>query len=77
MFNVEIKPEDIDCRGCQHDGNDLFAHCRVCDIRKCAIEKEVENCAVCAEYFCEKLEGFFKMAPGAKDNLERIRARSL
>ena len=50
-----------------------FCYCHVCEIRKCGQEKQIKNCAYCADYACEKLEKFFTMAPAAKANLEDIK----
>jgi hypothetical protein len=41
LFKVEIKPEDINCDGCQSDGGRLFNYCKVCEIRKCGQGKGV------------------------------------
>lgn len=73
-FNADIKPEDINCNGCQSDTGLLFGHCQVCDIRKCAMEKEIKNCAYCSDYSCEKLDSFFKMVPDAGKMLEDIKS---
>lgn len=73
MFNADIKPEDINCDGCTSGGKSLFNYCNVCEIRKCGKEKQVENCAYCNEYACDKLTEFFTMAPEAKTTLEEIR----
>ena len=73
MYNADIKPEDINCDGCMSDGTRIFNYCNICEIRKCAKEKSVENCAYCNEYACEKLTEFFNMAPEAKTALEEIR----
>ena len=75
LFKVEIKPEDINCDGCQSDGGRLFNYCNVCEIRKCGKQKAVLNCAYCGDYVCEKLEGFFKMVPDARKHLDGIRSR--
>lgn len=74
MFNVDIKPETVNCSGCTAKEGTHFSHCSVCEIRLCGLSKGVENCAHCAEYSCEKLEKFFAMAPDIKKNLEDIRA---
>jgi hypothetical protein len=75
QYNQNIKPEDINCDGCTTDSDRLFGHCKVCEIRKCGKEKAVVNCAYCDEYACEKLEGFFKMAPEAGRRLNEIRSK--
>ena len=72
MYNADIKPEDINCTGCRSDGQ-KFLHCYVCEIRKCCMEKGVENCAGCDMYICDKLEDFFKMAPEARKKLDELR----
>jgi len=72
-FKAEIKPEDIDCDGCLLENGRLFGHCKVCEIRKCAQEKGIKNCAYCDDYTCEKLSKFFEMAPETKITLEEIR----
>ncbi|OYD13922.1 hypothetical protein CH333_09455 [candidate division WOR-3 bacterium JGI_Cruoil_03_44_89] len=73
QFNAEIKPEDINCDGCLTEGGRLVDYCRVCEIRKCAREKRVENCAHCDDYGCEKLNKFITNVPDAKATLEEIR----
>ncbi|GAG11284.1 unnamed protein product [marine sediment metagenome] len=74
QFNVDIKPEQVNCDGCPSEGKRVFFYCNICEIRKCGQEKRVENCAYCAEYACEKLTSFFtNMVPEAKTTLEEIR----
>jgi hypothetical protein len=45
-----------------------------CQIRICAIEKGIENCAYCDDYPCEALEKLFATDPGARERLDAIRA---
>lgn len=74
-FNApEITAASIVCDGCLAtiDGR-LSGYCGTCAIRACAIERGVVNCAACAEYGCEKLEGFLTHAPEARTTLERLR----
>lgn len=72
-FKVELKPEDINCDGCISNSERLFGHTKVCEIRKCGLDKKIKNCAYCDEYACEKLTDFFKVAPEAKNNLDEVR----
>ena len=72
-FSKEIKPEEVYCDGCLALEGRHIGYCDVCEIRKCGLDKEVENCAYCEEYACEKLLKFFNMAPNAKKTLEEIR----
>lgn len=72
QYHTEIKPEDINCDGCQSKTGRLFSHPRVCQIRKCGIEKQVANCGHCPQYACDQLTVLFGMAPEAKAELDRI-----
>jgi hypothetical protein len=72
-FEVDLKPGDINCDGCLTDTDRVFNYCRVCEIRSCAGEKEVVNCAYCGDYGCDKLTKIHDMAPEAKNKLEEIR----
>jgi hypothetical protein len=73
----EKRAEDItDCDGCKAQSARLFSNCQKCQIRKCASEKGLENCAYCSEYACEKLSKFFDSEgeqAGAKKRLDAIR----
>ncbi|MBN1232849.1 MAG: DUF3795 domain-containing protein [Candidatus Coatesbacteria bacterium] len=71
-FNSDIKPDDIICDGCTSEGNHI-GYCNVCEIRKCSIEHELENCAFCEDFSCKKLDDFHVLAKGARDNLELFR----
>ena len=72
-YGSEIKPENINCRGCLNTEGTIFGYCQICDIRKCGMTKGLKNCAACEEFACARLTKFFGMAPQAKENLERIR----
>jgi len=74
MYDAEIKPSDINCTGCLTDGPNLFSHTKACEIRKCARERGVPNCAHCEDYGCETVAGLFKMAPEAKARLDEVKA---
>ncbi|MFB0501245.1 MAG: DUF3795 domain-containing protein [Candidatus Bathyarchaeia archaeon] len=72
-----LKLEDVDCDGCT-TGKRLHSFCQVCDVRKCGFQRNIENCAYCNEFPCEKLEKLwesFKTVSGeeAKANLAEIR----
>jgi hypothetical protein len=72
-FNSEIKPEDVNCDGCLTTDGVVIQYCNMCEIRKCGLEKKVQNCAYCNEYICEKLEKWFKNVPTAKEVLDKVK----
>ena len=74
LYKADIKARDINCLGCKSEGGRLFKHCSVCEVRKCARQRGLENCAECDDYGCEILQEFFKMAPEAEYNLKQIRS---
>jgi hypothetical protein len=75
MYKGDIRPEHINCDGCREDGKKFF-HCSdMCNIRKCCIEKDVENCAACADYMCDDLKKFVGFAPEIGEALEQLRAQ--
>ncbi|MDY6852914.1 MAG: DUF3795 domain-containing protein [Thermodesulfobacteriota bacterium] len=72
-YKSEIKPQDINCDGCRSEGGRLFSYCGVCEIRSCAQEKGVLNCAYCDDFSCEKLKPVHAFAPEAKTTLDEIK----
>ena len=72
MYRHEIKANQIICDGCKSNGGKFF-HCNNCDIRKCCLEKGLENCAACEAYICDTLSGFIKLAPEAGLALSQLR----
>jgi hypothetical protein len=75
-YGHEIKPEYVWCEGCLAEGERKCGHTRECDVRACALERGVANCARCDDYGCEKITKLFEMAPEAKVVLESIRENS-
>jgi len=74
QYGKEYKIEDINCDSCLFTGTRIFSHCKVCEMRKCARERNVENCAHCEEYACERLSKFFDEYKPAKEVLDELRA---
>ena len=70
----EITVAWVTCDGCLANSPRLCAYCAECGIRRCGKERGVENCALCPEYACEKLQSFFKLAPQAQTVLDEIHA---
>lgn len=73
-YGQEFKPENVgECDGCKADTGRLFAGCRTCQIRKCAMDKGIESCAYCSDYPCEALEKLFTTDVEARKRLDTIR----
>jgi len=76
FFDANFQSEDINCYGCKSVNGNLFNYCGSCEIRQCCMERELENCAYCPDYSCEKLDDFIKNEfPNAKQILEEIREK--
>ena len=54
-FGFRIHPEEIYCDGCMSSEPSNLID-KNCPVRSCVIKKEIENCAECDNYICEKLE---------------------
>lgn len=75
LYQTDYTAKDIsDCAGCLAEDPDLFPGCVNCEIRNCAREKEISNCAHCNDYTCERLDAFFKDNPESKSRLDFIRS---
>lgn len=68
-----ITVESVICDGCLGVSGRYCGHCAECEIRACVSERQLANCAHCADYSCEKLDGFFGFAPDARAVLDGIR----
>lgn len=78
IYYTTPKPEIIcDCDGCRLVDGRLFTGCANCEIRMCAMENNLENCAYCGSYACDKLKRHFAIDPGAQANLEGIRRKMM
>jgi hypothetical protein len=76
IYGTTPKPEIItDCDGCKNNNGRLFTPCYECEIRKCAIDKNLINCAYCKDFACEKLERHYRFDPGSRDRLVEIRKK--
>ncbi len=64
-----LSPADIRCRGCLSD--DLFMHCKQCEIRDCTKAKGYSGCHQCDDFPCQHIENF-SMTVGKKVILRAI-----
>jgi len=73
-YGIDYNYDDInDCDGCKSVSGKIFFGCSNCKIRKCAIEKGIDNCAYCSEYACNDLLELFKTDSYSKARLDGIR----
>jgi len=73
-YGLNYNLNDINsCDGCTSDSGQLFTGCKNCGIRKCVIQKGLNNCAYCEDYACDKLLSLFESDPAAKLRLDFIR----
>jgi len=69
-YGIEMQPEEItDFDGCGSEDERLYPGCKKCKIRTCARECNVETCAHCPDYACEKLQYSFATEPSSKIKL--------
>jgi predicted RNA-binding Zn-ribbon protein involved in translation (DUF1610 family) len=64
-----LSTQDIRCGGCLSD--DLFMHCKQCEIRDCTTKKGYTGCHQCSEFPCDHIENF-SMAVGKKVILRSV-----
>ena len=69
----DITVETVICDGCLTNQGRKCGHCFECEIRACAMGREVINCGHCPDYACGQLESFFGFVPGARAVLDEIR----
>jgi len=51
----------------------FLAHCRICEIRVCSIDKKLENCVFCNDYDCKTLGKIYSSSKETKVNPEGLR----
>lgn len=74
MFGAKLDYKSINCLGCQEsDENKLIGHCKVCEIRICALEKGYNTCADCENYGCDLVSKVWQHDSKIKANLDELR----
>jgi hypothetical protein len=75
IYGQDCKPEDVtNCDGCKSESGRLFSGCSKCNMRKCAQDKGIDNCAYCTDYPCEELEKLFATDVEARKRLDKIKS---
>ena len=62
-----VRSDEIKCDGCF--SSEPFVYCRMCPIKSCILEKQLDGCHLCDEWPCERVESF-PFAP-AKSEMKR------
>ncbi len=71
LNNAPILPEHINCEGCRMSGVKTVFCERICEIRKCALEKRVSTCGDCPELeTCLTVGAILEHNPSALENLK-------
>ena len=71
LNDIDITPEMINCTGCRIVGVKTIFCDSICPIRLCALEREYESCADCAELeTCDKVAMIFENNADALKNLK-------
>ena len=71
LNKAEITPEMINCAGCRMEGV-KFPYCdSLCQIRQCAMKKEMETCGSCNNVkSCVKVAAVVENSEEARNNLK-------
>jgi hypothetical protein len=73
IYGMKMTVEEVtDCDGCRANTGRLFSGCLKCQIRECAHLKNIESCAFCEDFTCEKLTNHFLLDPETRGRLEKI-----
>lgn len=74
LNGIEITKDMINCTGCKSDGIKTYFCEQMCNIRKCAADKDLEICSTCAECGkCENLKMITDNSKEAADNIEKYK----
>jgi hypothetical protein len=65
-FGFRLPPAEIICQGCMSDNPQLD---QACPVRPCVIERNLDNCAHCEHYSCEKLKERLVVYAEVKDRV--------
>ena len=67
-----LKSEDINCLGCLSLVDPIWQYCGKCEVRKCALERNLKNCGQCSDYPCKKIKSLHKVTTGGKEACDKI-----
>lgn len=71
MNHAPITPEMINCDGCRMNGVKTPYCESLCEIRKCALKRELETCGECPKiHGCPTVGPVLEYSPEARENLK-------
>ena len=71
LNNAPILPEHINCEGCRVDGIKTVFCDSLCEIRQCALKKDVTTCGDCQDMErCQTVREIISNGPEALENLK-------
>ncbi len=71
MNNAPITAEMINCMGCRVDGVKTPYCQSMCEVRQCALKRELETCGSCPELEdCGTVGVILESCPDARENLK-------
>ena len=71
LNHAPILPEHINCEGCRVDGIKTVFCDSLCEIRQCALKKDVTTCGDCPDMeSCQIVREIISNCPEALDNLK-------
>ena len=71
LNNAPILPENINCEGCRMNGSKTVFCDSLCEIRKCALNRDVITCGDCSELeICPTVRVILENNPSAMENLK-------
>ncbi len=73
-YGKSFKPEDVHCSGCKAENMPASYYASICEIRKCAKEKQVMTCAHCSDFPACKKQTWTDW-PTLREKIEQIRSK--
>ena len=71
LNHAPILPEHINCEGCRVDGVKTVYCESLCDIRQCALKKDMMTCGCCPDMeTCQSVKEIISNNPDAMKNLK-------
>lgn len=70
--SIKFTADGMTCEGCFWEKNDTSKMCGDCEIRKCAQNKDVDNCGVCSIYPCVIVEKRLSVDSDCRVRLNKI-----